>query len=99
MFKKIFILIVLSFCCIEFTFADFNVKARSAILQDYHSGEILYEKDADKSIYPASMTKIMTAIIAFDLIKSGDIKLDENLSFQKKHGGFLPQDILQCLLW
>ncbi|MDC1181082.1 D-alanyl-D-alanine carboxypeptidase [Candidatus Pelagibacter ubique] len=55
----------------------FDVKARTAILQDYLSGEILFEKDADKSIYPASMTKIMTAIIAFDLIRSGDLSLDE----------------------
>jgi len=57
--------------------AAFDVKARTAILQDYHSGEILFEKDADKSIYPASMTKIMTTIIAFDLIRSGDLNLDE----------------------
>ena len=57
--------------------AAFKIKARTAILQDYLSGEILYEKDPDKSIYPASMTKIMTAIIAFDLIRSGDLRLDE----------------------
>jgi D-alanyl-D-alanine carboxypeptidase (penicillin-binding protein 5/6) len=57
--------------------AAFEIKARTAILQDYFSGEILFEKDADKSIYPASMTKIMTSIIAFDLIRSGDLNLDE----------------------
>ena len=57
--------------------AAFDVKARTAILLDYLSGEVLFEKDADKSIYPASMTKIMTAIIAFDLIRSGDLNLDE----------------------
>ena len=57
--------------------AAFEIKARTAILQDYLSGEILFEKEADKSIYPASMTKIMTAIIAFDLIKSGDLSLDD----------------------
>jgi len=57
--------------------AALELNARTAILQDYLSGEILYEKDPDKSIYPASMTKIMTAIIAFDLIKSGDLNLDE----------------------
>ena len=57
--------------------AAFDIKARTAILQDFLSGEILYEKEPDKSIYPASMTKIMTAIIAFDLIKSGDLDLDE----------------------
>ena len=57
--------------------SEFDIKARTAILQDFLSGEILYEKDADKSIYPASMTKIMTAIIAFELIKSGDLNLDD----------------------
>ena len=57
--------------------AEFNIKARTAILQDFLSGEILYEKEADQSIYPASMTKIMTTIIAFDLLKSGDLSLDE----------------------
>ena len=59
------------------TNAAFDIKARTVILQDSLSGEILYEKDPDKSIYPASMTKIMTAIIAFDLIRNGDLKLDE----------------------
>ncbi len=59
------------------SYAAFDIEARTAILQDYLSGKILYEKDADKSIYPASMTKIMTAIIAFDLLKSGDLDLDE----------------------
>jgi len=58
--------------------ASFDIKARTAILQDYLSGEILYEKDPDKSIYPASMTKIMTAIVAFDLIKNGDLNLDDS---------------------
>ena len=57
--------------------AAFEIKARTVILQDYYSGEILFEKEPDKSIYPASMTKIMTSIIAFDLIRSGDLDLNE----------------------
>ena len=57
--------------------AIISVNAKTAILQDYLSGEILYEKDADISIYPASMTKIMPSIIAFDLIKKGELTLDE----------------------
>ena len=57
--------------------AAFDIKASTAILQDYFSGEILFEKDADKSIYPASMTKIMTTIVAFDLIERGDLSLDD----------------------
>jgi len=77
MFKKLFLLILTSFFFIELANANLDVKARTAILQDYHSGEILYEKDADISIYPASMTKIMTSIIAFDLIKSGDLNLND----------------------
>jgi D-alanyl-D-alanine carboxypeptidase (penicillin-binding protein 5/6) len=57
--------------------AAFDINARTAILQDYYSGEILFEKEADKSIYPASMTKIMTAIVVFDLIKSGDLNMND----------------------
>ena len=70
------ILIFLSFF-IKPVFANFDVNARTAIVQDYLSGKILYEKDADRQIFPASMTKIMTSIIAFDLIKSGELSLDE----------------------
>jgi len=57
--------------------AALDINVRTAILQDYLSGEILYEKEADKSIYPASMTKIMTAIVAYDLIKSGDLNIND----------------------
>ena len=84
MFKKIFVIILFSLSLAGFTKADLNVKARTAILQDFYSGEIIYEKEADISIYPASMTKIMTAIIAFDLIKSGDLSLDEKFIISEK---------------
>ena len=77
MIKLRLITIILTLLLTANANAAFDVKARTAILQDYLSGEILFEKDADKSIYPASMTKIMTAIIAFDLIRSGDLNLDE----------------------
>ena len=66
------------------SFANLEIKARTAILQDYLSGEILYEKEPDRSIYPASMTKIMTSIIAFDLIKSGDLSLDDKFVVSEK---------------
>ena len=59
------------------SFAQFDIKARTVILQDFYSGKILYEKEPDKSIYPASMTKIMTAIIAFELIKKGELNLSD----------------------
>ena len=84
MFKKLFLFILLSYFFTAYANAELNLKARTAILLDYYSGEILYEKEADISIYPASMTKIMTSIIAFDLIKSGDLKLDEKFIISEK---------------
>jgi len=77
MFKKIFIIVLTSFLYVQLGFANFDVKARTAILLDYHSNEILFEKDADRKIFPASMTKIMTSIIAFDLIKNGELNLSD----------------------
>ena len=78
MIKTKFLTTLIALLLLSFnSIAAFEIKARTAILQDYLSGEILYEKDPDKSIYPASMTKIMTAIIAFELIKSGDLNLNE----------------------
>ena len=84
MFKLLLITIYLSVSFVNISNANFDVKARTAILQDYYSGEILYEKEPDRSIYPASMTKIMTAIVAFDLIKSGDLSLDEKFIISEK---------------
>ena len=84
MLKKIFIIISLHLSLILSVNANIEIKARTAILQDFLSGEILYEKDPDRSIYPASMTKIMTSIIAFDLIKSGDLSLDDKFIISEK---------------
>ena len=67
MFKKLAYFIILLF--VQFKSYAFDIKAPSVILQDFLSGEILYEKDADREIYPASMTKIMTSIIAFEMLK------------------------------
>ena len=49
--------------------AQFDISAKTAILQDYLSGEILYEKEPDLPIFPASMTKIMTSIIVLNYYK------------------------------
>ena len=84
MIKKLFFISFIYFISVPFTYANIEVKARTAILQDFSSGEILYEKEPDRSIYPASMTKIMTSIIAFDLIKSGDLTLDEKFLISEK---------------
>ena len=57
--------------------ANPNIQARTGILIDYHSNEILYELEPDVKIYPASMTKIMTSIVAFDLLKKNKLSLDD----------------------
>ena len=82
-FKLIFF--TLSFLMlIEKSYSNIDIEARYMIIQDHHSGEILYEKDADSKIYPASMTKIMTSIVAFDLLKKGEASLDELITISEK---------------
>ena len=80
MHKKIILVLGFNLLFSNLALANLDIEARTAILQDYLSGEILYEKDPDHSIHPASMTKIMTAIVAFDLIKSGNIKLEDKFT-------------------
>ena len=84
MFKNFLITILITFFISNSAHSNIDIKARTAILQDFLSGEILYEKEPDRSIYPASMTKIMTSIIAFDLIKSGDLTLDEKFIISER---------------
>ena len=84
MFRKLLIALLVNLTFVSTSFANLEIQARTAILQDFLSGEILYAKEPDLSIYPASMTKIMTSIIAFDLIKSGDLNLDEKFIVSEK---------------
>ena len=65
-------------------FSKIDVTANYVIVEDHLSGEILYEKDADTKIYPASMTKIMTSIVVFDLLKSGETTLDEKIIISER---------------
>ena len=75
--NKFLIFLLIFFSIFLKLFANPNIQARTGILIDYYSDEILYELDPDSQIYPASMTKIMTAIIAFDLIKKNKLSLDD----------------------
>ena len=84
MFKKISLINFILLFLTQVAHSNIEIKARTAILQDFLSGEILYEKEPDRSIYPASMTKIMTAIIAFDLIKSGDLNLEDEFIISER---------------
>ena len=57
----------------------FDTQARNAILIDAKSGNVFFEKDADTAIPPASMSKLMTQAIVFDMLKRGDLKLDQEI--------------------
>ncbi|WP_244465639.1 D-alanyl-D-alanine carboxypeptidase family protein [Devosia chinhatensis] len=56
---------------------DFDTKARFAVLMDYESGAIIFQKDADLRLEPASMTKLMTLAVVFNEIRAGRISLDD----------------------
>ncbi len=53
-----------------------ETEAPFALIMDGETGAVLFEKDADATMYPASMTKMMTAYIMFDALKTGEIKED-----------------------
>ncbi len=56
---------------------SFDTPAPVAYMEDLSSGAVLYAKDADRRMPPASMAKMMTVYVAFDLIKKGQLKLDD----------------------
>ena len=81
---KIFFIILIFLLFQQKSYSQIEVDANYVILQDHLSGKILYEKNADDKIYPASMTKIMTAIVTFDLLKKGETSLDEMITVSEK---------------
>ena len=83
-FLKLFLLICVFLSFHEKSFSKIEIDANYVILQDYDSGKILYEKDADTKIYPASMTKIMTVLVTFDLLKKGETTLDEMITISER---------------
>jgi D-alanyl-D-alanine carboxypeptidase (penicillin-binding protein 5/6) len=69
----------------------FDTTAKVAYLIDLSSGAVLLSKNADQRMPPASMAKMMTTNVAFELIKKGDLKLDKSCTvrpetWQKWHG-------------
>ena len=78
------LLVIIFFSFITVVHAGPNIEARTAILVDFHSDKVLYELEADYSINPASMTKIMTTIVVFDLLTSEKISLDDKVTISEK---------------
>ncbi|MDH5407784.1 MAG: D-alanyl-D-alanine carboxypeptidase [Gammaproteobacteria bacterium] len=61
-----------------------KINAKSWLLMDFHSGRSLAEKDIDKRIEPASLTKLMTTYVLLYEIKNGGIKLDDKVKISEK---------------
>lgn len=60
--------------------ADLSVDAKSAILIDYDSGEVLFEQNPDEKVQVASIVKLMTILLTFEEIEAGNLSLDEMLT-------------------
>lgn len=73
-------------------FAPIAAKAApyAALVMDMRSGEILYSKNADTRLHPASLTKMMTLYIAFQAIERGELSLDKMVTVSKNAAGQPP---------
>jgi len=70
---------------------QFQTAAPVAFLEDLSSGAVLFSRDADRRMPPASMAKMMTVFVAFDMIRKGELKLDQTMTvrpetWQRWHG-------------
>jgi len=61
-----------------------SVGARSYVLQDFYSGQVLGGRDEDMRVEPASLTKIMTAYVVFHELKEGNIRLEDQVRISEK---------------
>jgi D-alanyl-D-alanine carboxypeptidase (penicillin-binding protein 5/6) len=76
--KLLFIIHCSLFICVGNAFA-FDTKARSAFLIDLQSGTEIVAKESDTLMPPSSMLKLMTLAVAFDEIKSGNLKMEDRI--------------------
>jgi D-alanyl-D-alanine carboxypeptidase (penicillin-binding protein 5/6) len=73
------IAVVMSVIWVEAARAQIETPAEYAVIMDFDSGEVLYEKNADAAMKPASMAKLMTTYIAFEQIAEGSLSLNDEL--------------------
>ena len=94
--KKTIILFLTIILCISKVNADdvFAPSSKSAILIEASTGEILYEKNANERLKPASMTKMMTLLLTFEAIERGDLKLSDEVIVSVNASGMGGSQIL-----
>lgn len=75
-----FCLCFVMFLCMDKTvYADISISAPSAILIEASTGQVIYEQNASERRSPASITKIMTLLLAFEQIEAGKISLEDEV--------------------
>lgn len=62
----------------------FQTTARQAILIDFDTGAVLFEKDSESPMFPASMSKIMTSLLVFDELRAGRLEMDSTFRVSEK---------------
>ena len=60
-----------------------TIAASSHLLQDYNTGKVLAENNADAKLAPASLTKILTVYVVFKEVKNGHLKLDDKVTISQ----------------
>ncbi|ABN51511.1 MAG TPA: D-alanyl-D-alanine carboxypeptidase [Hungateiclostridium thermocellum] len=86
-FRSVSVLAVITFFVMMFqvkAFAQFESSAQSAILIEASTGQVLYEKNADVPMPPASITKIMTLLLGFEALEKGLVKWDDEVIISEK---------------
>lgn len=86
-FLALFLVLILSFCLVPPALADEpalpkapDINCQAALLVDYNTGLPLYAKNEHQEMYPASLTKIMTALLVLEAVDSGKLSLTDSLT-------------------
>ena len=82
--KKIYFLLVLLVCPFSVLALDLASNAKSAIIIEPTTGKVIFEKNSNERLEPASMTKIMTLLLTFEAIDNGKISLDDTVTISKR---------------
>ena len=73
-------------------YEDFDLDAKAGLLIEADTGEILYEKNAHQENFPASLTKVMVALLVFEAIDRGELRMDQNVTASADSVAGLPDD-------
>jgi D-alanyl-D-alanine carboxypeptidase (penicillin-binding protein 5/6) len=82
--QRLFLALILLVWMLAGPAQAFETAAKAAIIMDHRTGVVLFEKNADERIPPASMSKLMTAYMIFDRLKAGRLKLDDEITISEK---------------